>query len=267
MRDLQSEKDHRRLDIDQVGIRGLQYPITVLDRTHKEQPTVASIDLLISLPHHFRGTHMSRFLEILNEYRWRIHVARVKEILEKAKERIPALASHVKISFPYFMEKTAPVSGEKSLMGYRCHLMGTLDSQDLYDLRIGVEVLVTSVCPCSREISDRGAHSQRGMVKLFVRFHGLVWLEELVEIAESCGSARIYPLLKREDEKFITEWAYDHPVFVEDIVREVALRLYKDERIDWFSVEVESQESIHDHNAYAFITRERKNGKWTNPNQ
>ena len=262
MRDLQSERDYRNIEIDRVGVKGLRYPITVLDRAHKEQPTVASINLFISLPHHFRGTHMSRFVEILNEYRWRIHVARVRDILKKVKERIPALAAHVEISFPYFMEKDAPLSGEKSVMGYDCHLLATLDAQEVYDLRVGVEVPITSVCPCSKEISERGAHSQRGIVKLFVRFRRMVWLEELIEIAESCGSARIYPLLKREDEKFITEWAYDHPVFVEDVVREVSLKLQEDERITWFSVEVENQESIHQHNAYAAVVRERRGKSW-----
>ncbi len=265
MRDLQSERDHRRLEIDRVGVKGLRYPITVLDRAHREQPTVARINLFISLPHHFRGTHMSRFVEILNEYRWRIHVARVREILGKMKERIPALAAHVEISFPYFVEKEAPVSGEKSVMGYDCHLLATLDARNNYDLRVGVEVPITSVCPCSKEISDRGAHGQRGVVKVFIRFNRMVWLEELIETAESCGSSRVYPLLKREDEKFVTEEAYDNPVFVEDVVREIALKLQADGRITWFSVEMESQESIHQHNAYASIVRERREGEWVTP--
>ncbi len=262
MRDVQSERDYRHIEIDKVGVKGLRFPITVLDRAHKEQPTVASINLFISLPHHFRGTHMSRFVDILNEYRWRVHVAKVGDILKKTKERIPALAAHIEISFPYFVEKEAPISGERSIMGYDCHILATLDANDECDLRIGVDVPVTSVCPCSREISERGAHSQRGIVRLSVRFQGMVWLEELIEVAESCGSSRIYPLLKREDEKFVTEWAYDHPVFVEDIVREVALRLQRDERITWFLVEVENQESIHQHNAYASVAREKRGKRW-----
>jgi len=265
MRDLQSERDERRIDIDKVGVRGLRYPITVLDRARKEQPTVATINLYISLPHEFRGTHMSRFVEVLNEYRWRIHVASVKEILKKMREKIPASAAHVEISFPYFIEKKAPVSKEVSIMGYTCYLIASLDSENNYDLQVGVEVPVTSVCPCSKEISQRGAHGQRGIVKLFVRFKKLVWLEELIELAEESASASVYPLLKREDEKFVTEWAYDHPVFVEDIVREIATRLQQDERIWWFLVEVENMESIHEHNAYASLTRERKNKKWVAP--
>ena len=262
LKDIQNQRDHRRISIDRVGVRSLKYPITVFDKAHKEQPTVAEITLSIGLPHEYRGTHMSRFIEILNEYRWGIHVASVQEILVKMKERLPAHSAHLEISFPYFMEKSSPVSGEISLMGYQCRLIASLEDSDQVDLQVGVRVPVMTLCPCSREISRYGAHNQRCIIDLLVRFNRLVWIEELIAIAESSGSAQVYSLLKREDEKYLTEHAYDHPAFVEDVVRDVALRMEADPRITWFSVEAESMESIHNHNAFAAVSRRREGEEW-----
>ena len=262
MKDIQNQRDHRRISIDRVGVRNLRYPITVFDKAHKEQPTVAEITLSIGLPHEYRGTHMSRFVEILNEYRWRIHVASVRDILLKMKERLPAHSAHLSISFPYFLEKSSPVSGENSLMGYQCRLIASLREKDSVDLQVGVRVPVMTLCPCSKEISEYGAHNQRCMVDILVRFERLVWIEELIVIAESSGSAQVSSLLKREDEKFITEYAYEHPAFVEDVVRDVALRIESDPRITWFSVEAESMESIHNHNAFATVSRRREGERW-----
>ena len=262
MKDIQNQRDHRRISIDRVGVRNLRYPITVFDKAHQEQPTVAEVTLSIGLPHEFRGTHMSRFIEILNEYRWGIHVASVGEILLKMRERLPAHSAHLSIAFPYFLEKEAPVSKERSLMGYQCRLIASLHDQEEPDLQVGVQVPVMTLCPCSKEISRYGAHNQRCLVDLMVRFERLVWIEELIELSEASGSAQVYSLLKREDEKFITEYAYSNPAFVEDVVRDVALRIEADPRITWFSVEAESMESIHNHNAFATVCRRRREGEW-----
>ncbi len=262
MKDIQNQRDHRRISIDRVGVRNLRYPITVFDKAHKEQPTVAEITLSIGLPHEYRGTHMSRFIEILNEYRWGIHVASVEEILIKMRERLPAHSAHLTIEFPYFLEKSSPVSGERSLMGYQCRLIASLEEGGGLDLQVGVRVPVMTLCPCSKEISEEGAHNQRCLIDILVRFDRLVWIEELIEVAESSGSSQVYSLLKREDEKFITEYAYSHPAFVEDVVRDVAMKIEADPRIIWFSVEAESMESIHNHNAFAAISRRREGDRW-----
>ncbi len=253
MKDVQNEKDYRNIPIDRVGIRGIKYPITVLDRNHREQPTVAEIDIAVGLPKEFRGTHMSRFVEILNNYRWRIHTSKITEILEKIMERLPSHSAYIRISFHYFLEKKAPVSKEESLMGYQVTIEATLYETGKKELLLTVEVPVMTLCPCSKEISEKNAHNQRALVKITVNAQKLVWIEELIKMAEECASAELFSLLKREDEKFITEHAYEHPVFVEDLVREIALRLRRDQRILWFRVEAESMESIHNHNAFAVV--------------
>ncbi len=258
MRDVQNERDHRNLPIDKVGIRGIRYPITVLDRHHKEQPTVAEVDMAVGLPKEFRGTHMSRFVEILNQYRWRIHTAKIAEILKKIMEKLPSHSAFIRMRFPYFIEKAAPVSKEKSLMSYQVELVATLFENGRKDTVLTVEVPVMTLCPCSKEISEKGAHNQRALVKISVRMKKLVWIEELIETAESCASAELFSLLKREDEKYITERAYDNPVFVEDLVREIFLKLKDDERITWFRIEAESLESIHNHNAFAIMETNRE---------
>ncbi|MEO0279011.1 MAG: GTP cyclohydrolase FolE2 [candidate division WOR-3 bacterium] len=255
MRDVQNEKDPRNVKITRVGIKGLQYPITVLDKNFKEQPTVATIDMMIELPKEYRGTHMSRFIEIINEYRWRIHIANVKKILEKMIERLPSHSAYIELNFPYFVKKRAPVSGEESLMCYEVSLKASLtnDQDKNYQKILKVKVPIMTLCPCSKEISKHGAHNQRAYVTVEANIREMVWIEELVETIETSGSASLYSLLKREDEKFITEWAFEHPTFVEDVAREVFIKLREDRRINSFTVEVESLESIHNHNAYAMI--------------
>ena len=249
--DVQKQTDHRNISIDRVGVKELSYPITVLNRNGGVQHTVASINMYVNLPHHFRGTHMSRFIEILNEHHQELHIDAVGKILEKTKERLEAEEAYMEVCFHYFIKKKAPVSGAESLMEYRCSYTGTLS--DKADFVLGVEVPVTTLCPCSKEMSDHGAHNQRSLVKISIRSKKLVWIEELVELAEASSSSPVYALLKREDEKAVTEQAYDNPKFVEDVVREVSSSLKNDSRIIWYRVESENMESIHNHNAYAQI--------------
>ncbi len=255
MIDVQNRPDHRKIDIDRVGIKNLSYPITVLDKSNKIQHTVGSINMYVSLPHRFRGTHMSRFIEILNEYHRELHIDAVGEILQKMKEKLHAEEAHMEVSFPYFIEKSAPVSKAKSLMEYRCKYIGTLSDRE--DFILSVAVPVTTLCPCSKELADRGAHNQRSIVRIKIRYTGFVWIEELIELAESSASSPVYSLLKRKDEKIVTEHAYDNPKFVEDVVRELAQKLNSDPRIIWYNVESENFESIHNHNAYASIERRK----------
>lgn len=253
MKDVQSQPDLRNVSIDRVGVKNLRYPITVLDRANRSQQTIGSINMYVNLPHRFRGTHMSRFVEILNEYHKTLHVDIIGEILKKMKDKLHAEEAHMEVTFSYFIEKSAPVSKTKSLMEYSCTFVGTL--KDREDFILGVEVPVTTLCPCSKEISNQGAHNQRSLVTIKVRFREFVWIEELIDIAESAASCPIYALLKRSDEKSVTEQAYNNPRFVEDVVREVAVRLNRDSRIIWYRVESENFESIHNHNAYATIEK------------
>ena len=255
MKDVQNETDPRQIPIDRVGVKNLRYPITVLDRTNKIQHTVGSINMYVNLPHRFRGTHMSRFIEILNEHHRELHIDTIGEILDKMKQRLDAEEAHMEVTFPYFIEKSAPVSSAKSLMEYRCQYTGTLGEKA--DFILGVEIPVTTLCPCSKELSDRGAHNQRSIVTIRIRSKKLVWIEELIAYAESSASSPLYALLKREDEKAVTEHAYDNPMFVEDIVREISGRLDDDPRIRWYSVESENFESIHNHSAYASIEKKK----------
>lgn len=196
---------------------------------------------------------MSRFIEILNHYRWRIHTMKVIEILKKMMEALPSHSTHIELSFPFFKEKRAPISKVESLMSYDVEVRASLYENNKHDMVLQVSVPVMTLCPCSKEISEKGAHNQRTMVKVAVRFSKLVWIEDIISVVESCASCDLFSLLKREDEKFVMDKAYDNPVFVEDLVREVALLLKKDGRINWFRVEAESFESIHNHNAYAMI--------------
>ncbi len=256
LKDIQSLPDHRHIEIDKVGIKGIRYPVSVLDRRKGVQHTVAVINMYVDLPHHFKGTHMSRFVAILNEYRHEIHIKKIPRILQEMRTRLCAKVAHLEIDFPFFLEKEAPVSKALALMEYGCKIVGSL-GEDFKDLVLEVRVPVMTVCPCSKEISARGAHNQRGLVRVRVRFRRFVWIEELIEIVEKCGSSPVYPLLKRPDEKFVTEYAYDHPMFVEDVVREVCRHLLEHPAITWFAVEAENFESIHAHNAYAYIERKK----------
>lgn len=249
--DVQNSVDRRQIKIDKVGVKNLEYPIVVKDRAFGVQHTVATINMYVDLPAHFKGTHMSRFLEVLNGHEGPISSDEIPDILRAMRKRLQSDTAHFSVRFPYFMEKRAPVTGARGLMPYTCGFDACAGVRD--DFVIAVEVPVTTLCPCSKEISDRGAHNQRGIVRLRARFSGRVWLEELIELVEESASCDLYPVLKRQDEKYVTEKAYDNPRFVEDLSREVVLRLRRDARIRWFAVEVENFESIHAHNAYASI--------------
>jgi GTP cyclohydrolase IB len=255
MPDLQQSRDDRNIAIDKVGVKNIRYPIVLLDKRKDKQHTVARINMYVDLPHHFKGTHMSRFIEILNQHHDEISIDRIDTILREMKTRLEASRAHLELEFPYFIEKRAPVSSARSLMEYQCQLIGSLDDQ--YHFILGVTVPVTSLCPCSREISDRGAHNQRSAVSVQIRYREHIWLEDLIEWIEQCGSAPVYSLLKREDEKAVTEQAYDHPMFVEDIVRAVTEKLKSIENIEWFRIECENFESIHNHSAYALVEQQR----------
>jgi GTP cyclohydrolase I len=256
MEDIQNHKDNRNIDIDQVGVKGIRYPITVRDKDMGEQQTVAEINMYVNLPRYYKGTHMSRFVEILNEHSRRISLQNFSEILEEMKERLKAESAHMEIAFPYFINKAAPVSGTEGLMEYRCAFKGSLNK--VVDLVLIIQVPISTLCPCSKEISDFGAHNQRGEVRLKVRFKKFVWIEDLIKLVEESASTDVYSVLKREDEKYVTERAYDHPMFVEDIVRDIALKLNTDPNITWFAVESENFESIHNHNAYAYVEKHKR---------
>jgi GTP cyclohydrolase I len=263
--DLQNSTDHRKINIDKVGVKNIRYPITVLDRAHGRQHTVATINMYVNLPQEFKGTHMSRFIEILNDYRGEIHIRSFRTILETMKERLQAQSAHLDVTFPYFVEKLSPVSGAAGLMEYACRLVGSLSDEGGYDLVAEVVVPISTVCPCSKEISDFGAHNQRGVVRVAVRFKRFVWLEELIHLVESEASCDVYSVLKRPDEKYVTEKAYDNPKFVEDLVRDIASRLDRDDHITWYSVDAENFESIHNHSAYAYVERQKIPLPWSKP--
>jgi GTP cyclohydrolase I len=256
VKDIQNHKDFRNIDIDQVGVKGIRYPITVRDKNMGEQQTVAEINMYVSLPRYYKGTHMSRFVEILNEHSRRISLQNFTEILEEMKQRLVAESAHMEISFPYFINKAAPVTGSEGLMEYRCTFRGSLNHGS--DIVTTVYVPISTLCPCSKEISDHGAHNQRGEVRLQVRFKKFIWIEDLIQLVEDSASSDVYSVLKREDEKYVTERAYENPMFVEDIVRDIALKLNEDPNIVWFSVESENFESIHNHNAYAYVEKHKK---------
>jgi len=256
MRDVQNRRDGRRIPIQKVGIKDLEYPITVLDRQNKSQPTTARVNMYVDLPHSFKGTHMSRFTEILNEHRGRISVGEINGILRTMLRKFQCRTAHLEIRFPYFIERAAPVSGARALMSYQCALLASVKRRTdrvVFDRSVEVRVPVTMLCPCSREISARGAHNQRAQVTIRVRSRALVWIEELIEMAEKAASAPVYSLLKRVDEKYVTEQAYARPRFAEDAVRGVAALLLRDSRVLGFQVESENFESIHNHSAYAMV--------------
>ena len=254
MIDIQNQKDTRNIDIQKVGVKGIKYPIIVLDRTAGKQPVNATINMYVNLPRHFKGTHMSRFIEILNEFRGQINIRTYQTILEKMREKLHAESAQMEIEFLYFIEKQAPVSKAGSLMEYTCLFAGEC-SRTKTDFLVGVVVPVTTVCPCSKEISAMGAHNQRSLVTVKVRFRKFFWIEDLIRLVEQSASGEVYSLLKRVDEKHVTEKAYDNPMFVEDVVRNVAERLNSDPNFTWYSVEAENFESIHNHSAYAYVEK------------
>jgi GTP cyclohydrolase I len=254
MTDKQSEPDHRRLRIDKVGVRNLRFPVQVRDKSRDLQNTVATLGLFVDLPEEFKGTHMSRFVEVLNAHGSVIHVENLPDILREMQVRLHASAAHLEMRFPFFLTKKAPVSGKEGVMDYEVGFHATLEGSTL-DFVLTVKANVTTLCPCSKAISQYGAHNQRGEVTVQIRSRKLVWIEDLIRWIESCGSSEMYSLLKRVDEKAVTERAYENPVFVEDLVRNVALRLNEHPDIVWYQVEAENQESIHNHNAYACIRK------------
>ncbi len=257
MIDIQNQRDDRNISIDNVGIKNLRYPVTVRDRRDGFQHTVATINMYVDLPHRIRGTHMSRFVEILHSLSPEVSLRTFSKTLEKMKEHLNAASAHVEMTFPYFIEKKAPVSRSPGLMDYTCRIIGSSDSNGKVDLISEVIVPISSVCPCSKEISDVGAHNQRGEVRLKTRFKKFIWLEDMIELVEAASSCDVYSVLKRVDEKEVTERGFTNAKFVEDVVRDIAKKLLSDNNITWFSVSAENFESIHNHSAYAHITRDK----------
>ncbi|MFZ4774511.1 MAG: GTP cyclohydrolase FolE2 [Terrimicrobiaceae bacterium] len=254
MKDTQSEPDDRQLPIDRVGVKALRYPVQVLDKDHAIQSTVATVQLTVDLPHHFKGTHMSRFIEVLASHGPIVHVDNIRDILEQLTKRLESDCAHLEFEFPYFLEKKAPVTGSPGLLDYTAKFQATLE-RDKMDFIVEVLVPVTTLCPCSKAISKSGAHNQRGHVTLAVRCGKSMWIEDMIRLVEDSASSELYSLLKRPDEKAVTERAYENPVFVEDLVRNVAVRCEADANILWYRVEAENFESIHNHNAYALIEK------------
>ena len=252
--DTQSQRDSRKIAIDRVGIKGLRYPMQVRDKAHTIQHTIATVTLTVDLPHQFKGTHMSRFVEVLNEFGPELHVDNIQTILRELIVRLDSEKAHVEFDFPYFLEKRAPVSGAVGLMDYGVRFSATIE-KGVVDFVVTVIVPVTTLCPCSKAISDQGAHNQRGLVTFSIRSTKPVWIEELTRLVEDCASSELYSLLKRPDEKAVTERAFANPVFVEDLVRAVAARANREPRIVWYRVEAENFESIHNHSAYALIEK------------
>jgi GTP cyclohydrolase I len=250
--DTQNLQDPRNLAIDKVGVKNLKYPIAVKDKENYIQHTIATISMTVDLPKEFKGTHMSRFVEVLQCKDREIHVDSVDKILADMQKRLNANASHIELEFPYFRSKKAPVTQKESLIDYNVRFHAARNNEQK-DFVMTVVVPVTTLCPCSKSIAEYGAHNQRGEVTVSVRFNDTVWIEDLVSLVEESASSELYSLLKREDEKFVTERAYENPVFVEDLVRNVVLKLKEMPHITWYSVEAENFESIHNHNAYALI--------------
>ncbi|MBU0637079.1 GTP cyclohydrolase I FolE2 [Patescibacteria group bacterium] len=255
MKDIQKNKPVREIDINMVGVKNLKAPLVVIDKKNKCQETVGSINIFVNLPRHYRGTHISRFIEVLNRYTKKTLTVEVLDKLTLEILRIlEAEKSRIEIEFPYFILKSSPISKKKSLLDYQCKII-RIANRNIKEIEhiIQVEVPITTVCPCSKAISKYGAHNQRGYVTVSMKLNKFFWIEEVIDIIEEEASCDIYPLLKREDEKYVTEKAYENPKFAEDIVRDVSYRLEQDKRIDWFKVECENQESVHNHNVYAKI--------------
>jgi len=255
--DVQNSLDTRHIAIDKVGMKDIRHPVRVQDRSEGEQHTIANFNMYVNLPHNFKGTHMSRFVEILNLHEREISVQSFREMLGEMTGRLEAEAGHIEMTFHYFINKTAPISHVQSLLDYEVSFIGEIRNGEP-EMKIKVVVPVTSLCPCSKKISERGAHNQRSHVTVTATTCDFVWIEELIEIVENQASSELYGLLKRPDEKFVTECAYDNPKFVEDMVRDIAAVMNADDRICAYIVESENFESIHNHSAYALIERNKK---------
>jgi len=254
--DVQSTADTRRIPINKVGIKDIRHPVRIRDRSGGEQHTIANFNMYVNLPHNFKGTHMSRFVEILNRHEREISVKSFKHMLAEMTEVLEAQSGHIEMTFPYFVNKKAPVSGVESLMDYDVSFLGEVTENGTH-MTLKVVVPVTSLCPCSKKISDYGAHNQRSHVTVRARINDFVWIEDLIDLVEAEASCELYGLLKRPDEKHVTERAYDNPKFVEDMVRDVAACLNRHPRIDAYTVESENFESIHNHSAYALIEKDK----------
>ncbi|MBL7085824.1 MAG: GTP cyclohydrolase I FolE2 [Candidatus Cloacimonetes bacterium] len=250
-KDIQNQTDKRDIKINKVGVKGLKYPIILQDRRNRKQYSIANVNMYVELPHHYRGTHMSRFVEILNHYHKETIVDNLEKLLSEMKKKLKANMAYIELEFTYFIKKKAPISKEESLMSYECSFNASLGKNFCFEM--SATVPVTTLCPCSKEISEFGAHNQRTYVTARISYKDFVWLEEIIEIIEESGSSELYSLLKRADEKYITEKSYNNPKFVEDLVREIAEKLKSDKRITSYKVEAESIESIHNHNAYAMV--------------
>jgi len=255
MLDVQSMRDERRIPIQKVGVKGVRYPIALKDKAAQIQQTTAVVNLYADLPHHFKGTHMSRFIEVFEEFRFDLSMPNFLKMLDTIRKELEAKTAYSDLHFPYFMQKTAPISGQKSIMSYDCSYEGRV-SEEGQSFIVGVTVPVQTVCPCSKAISEKGAHNQRGLVTLKVALGPFFWIEDMVGIVEESASSDLFTLLKRDDEKYITERSYERPRFVEDLVREVYLRVDALGKFSKFSVEAENFESIHNHSAYAFVEKQ-----------
>ena len=254
MHDKQNERDTRELRIDKVGVRGLRFPIQIRDKAHSTQNTIATIGMFVDLPKEFKGTHMSRFIEVLNAHGSIVHVENITDILHAMQRKLNAATAHIEMEFPFFLTKKAPVTQMEGLMDYTARFDATASGKDI-DFVLTVKSNVTTLCPCSKAISAYGAHNQRGLCTVQMRSRKAVWIEDVIAMIESSASAELYSLLKRLDEKAVTERAYENPVFVEDLVRNVALKLNAHPDVTWYKVEAENYESIHNHNAYACIEK------------
>ncbi|MEL3904008.1 MAG: GTP cyclohydrolase FolE2 [Treponemataceae bacterium] len=253
LKDIQNSQDTRKIELDKAGIKGLRYPIAVLDKVNKVQHTAAIVDLYVNLPKEFKGTHMSRFVDEFNKHAKKISMKAYLEMLEAIRIRLDAATAYGKLRFPYFIEKEAPVSKQKAVMSYDCEFAGRVSADDRH-FTVAVKVPVQTLCPCSKEISDFGAHNQRAEISIRLEIGSFFWLEDLIALAEAAASSPVYSLLKREDEKFVTEQSYCNPKFVEDTVRDVCLALPRLGDFPYCEVEAESFESIHNHNAFASAT-------------
>jgi GTP cyclohydrolase I len=261
MPDVQNSHDKRNVPIDKVGVKNIRYPITLhCPATGGVTHTVASVNMYVGLPHYQKGTHMSRFLEVLNKHHDSIAANEVMQVCRDMKERLEAEEAHLELRFPYFIQKKAPVTGSPGMLDIEVTF--ECSSNTTNDFIMGVKVPATSLCPCSKEISDYGAHNQRCEMEVRVRFKPGVhmWIEDLFALVEQCASTQVFAVLKRPDEKFVTEAAFDNPKFVEDIVRDLAVALDAEDRIVWYQVNSENYESIHNHNAYAFIEKDKRAG-------
>jgi len=254
LQDVQNLLDDRGIDIQKVGIKNVDVPLIIQRKDKDNQVVHAKAKICASLDMNYKGTHMSRFMEILNEWREKELLGiDIKGCLQAIQSKLGAKSAEVKFSFKYFIEKEAPISKQKSLMAYDCSFEGTID-EDNYKFYLGVKIPVTTLCPCSKEISNYSAHNQRAIIKILVSYNDTehIWLEDLISEVEKKASCEVYPLLKREDEKYVTEHAYDNPKFVEDVLRDIVISFRSNNKIKYFEVEVESLESIHNHSAWAY---------------